>query len=725
MNAYGEDTWRVRIQDVSGNTHGAGVLLSGYQVLTRARVVAAALHAEGQDTSTADQKHAPEGEVRIDFTARGLSRGRWRAWVGPGGWFPPRDDTAGDIAVLEIAGSLPYGLMPARLRLCGEPGNRDVRIYGYPPGSPEMQADAKLVASHGPPGLASVMINGEELTRSRRGFDGAGVVDVRSGEVLGCLMETVSPRYGLARMMPTEVICRLLPALQEQLTRLRRTDGYGSSPGLESTTRPYDRSWLSPDQREVKRLLLATLGRWKIETLRLVADRLNSLFAGYLHVPDYRTEITLYNSLFAACLEQPGALSMLFQMLEHASGRTLRQDDPEFSKLREKIQKVDPQPLLTLEQRNELYGLLDDVGFAEAADAYADAIGPTGGQLPPYASDPITIARILEAANRPQNGLPPMVRFAEELANRLSRSQVGLAERIRAWTDRYVAQNARDGNLDGEVRQVRSRASATSEAVPRGRPTLLLYLREALAPGGFRAEAKLQRVPAPTRNLQADDTPYPLASLPFVVDKLLNEVRQPSAPFGTGPLIEFVVPRPLAGLDFDGWLVGGVLPRRLGVSMPVIVRSMERAGDDQLHRLWQAKWSWIKSNSDRPTPMAVHWLWNSGSPLDILTVSLARTPPASLALGFQVPGAREFGPDDEVSVAIRAGIPIVIWAREPHDNGDFDKLKDLFNNYALTEFPDRIWELRSAGGSLLERDITIIYDDADRIPDSVPNRDGT
>jgi hypothetical protein len=720
------DTWRVRIQDISGHTHGAGVLLNRFQVLTCARVVAAALRADNAG-------QLPLGELRIDFVHRPMTRGRWRAWVGPGGWVPARQDGSGDLAVLEFAGEPPDDISPPRLRACDEPRNRTVRIFGHPPRSPGTEVSARMMGTEGSGPQAWVRLSSQGLAQYRHGFRGAGVVDDETGEVIGCLIDAAPAGAIWGRMMPMEVAAGLLSGLHSLLPGLagQRPPLAGPDQAAFTQTAAGAAHQLSSQERAMLKAELIRLFSSAWQTPDLLADALEGKFGRSLSVTRYRSPVAYFNGLVDACLEQPGAMRELFALLSSVDrpgsavpggGISPR----EIEEMDRRIKALDPEPLLTIRQRHDLYDLLADVDFSVAVDAYYEAVGPAGRPLPPYASDPITMARELEATNLSADGLPPVVSFAEAVATRLP-AFGERAESIRQWTDDYVAPHP---DLEGPVLE-RRLGYGDGRPNAKARLALLLWLQpDPLDPDRYRTTARLQRASAPSSGLYQDNVGHDRAELSALLDELLIHVRQPSAGPAPHPIVEFILPRWMLGLDVVVWQVGGVLPRRLGESLPVVVRSLDRAIDTALHLPWQAKWAWLMSNGDRPQPSAVHALWTAGTPPTVLAGLLSGNPSASsapsippvcLLLGFPAAEADSLDMDDEVSVALRAGMPIIVWCRDPHAGTDFSDLEQLLRTAPLTELPESVWHLRLAAsgqppGQLAQR-LILLYDDASRIPE--------
>ncbi|KAA9160909.1 trypsin-like peptidase domain-containing protein [Amycolatopsis acidicola] len=196
------DTWRARVHDREGRILGAGVLLAGGAVLTCAHVIAAAV---GDPLETELSVH-PIGLPGVpSMPARVL----------PGCWAPPDKDDGADVAVLGLDGHNLAGLPGASLRELARPRRRKVRMYGFPDSHDNgIEATAVVSARSGPDGQwfqLNVVENGSLL---RKGFSGAGVVDERTGAVIGMLVAAYrAPQDQVAWMIPVNTLAEHVPAL--------------------------------------------------------------------------------------------------------------------------------------------------------------------------------------------------------------------------------------------------------------------------------------------------------------------------------------------------------------------------------------------------------------------------------------------------------------------------------------------------------------------------------
>jgi hypothetical protein len=201
------EPWRVCVRDSQGHVRGAGVALGDRYVLTCAHVLSDA-----------------EDEVSVEFVGlrdQPASRARIvREWC-----VRPRPDQRGDVALLELMGSGPSGA-GATLRRMALSWDRSVRVCGFPQGPDTGVYTRALLAGVAAAGREWLPMNtrpGEQHIRD--GFSGAGVVDDRTGEVLGIAVgEDLAEAAGLPWMIPVETILHHLPRVQEWVTGDAGTD---------------------------------------------------------------------------------------------------------------------------------------------------------------------------------------------------------------------------------------------------------------------------------------------------------------------------------------------------------------------------------------------------------------------------------------------------------------------------------------------------------------------
>lgn len=203
LPARGAEPWRARVRDVRGAVRGAGVLLGGEYVLTCAHVVRAA------DGDIAGEVFVEL--VGLDGTPRHVARvvPEWCVWPGA--------DQRGDVALLRLDRPL-RDRVGAMLRNAALSWDRPVRVCGFPRGLEDGVYTRATLTGFGGPGAEWLQMNarhpGEQ--RIRAGFSGAGVVDDRTGDVLGIVVgEYTDEAANLSWMIPVETILGHLPKVAD------------------------------------------------------------------------------------------------------------------------------------------------------------------------------------------------------------------------------------------------------------------------------------------------------------------------------------------------------------------------------------------------------------------------------------------------------------------------------------------------------------------------------
>ncbi|MGW7003300.1 trypsin-like serine peptidase [Streptomyces sp. NPDC054933] len=257
--------WAVRIRLDDGSIAGAGILLAADRVLTCAHV-------------------APVGQ-RFTLEFVGVPGAEpVRAEVLPDCWVPETldadGDPSGDVALLRLAEPRPR-VRPASLyRL--SPAHRTVHMYGFPKDySGGIYFCADVVGGAGRDCQVQLRpVRPNELVR--RGFSGAGVVDDRTGRVIGMVLSRVRELdgSGFSFMSPTETIVQHLPQVAEWTHGLSAVDEtLVSGNGQELLDQPFAERlarWFEGHGRPVKISVVADERGPRAATLRRaikLADR--------------------------------------------------------------------------------------------------------------------------------------------------------------------------------------------------------------------------------------------------------------------------------------------------------------------------------------------------------------------------------------------------------------------------------------------------------------------
>ncbi|WP_405534934.1 serine protease [Streptomyces sp. NBC_00075] len=266
----GTPPWAVRIRRANGEIAGAGILLSPDQVLTCAHVL------ERGAEVTAEFVGAP-GHVVPSVAA----------WVDGDAYVPEtRDadgDPSGDVALLRLEHPRPEG-DTTRLHRLSAP-NRAVRMYGFPyDHNGGIWFRATVVGGCGRDGQVQLSPTSRGELASP-GCSGSGVVDTRTGEVIGMVLSGLQDRHGnlFSFMTPAETIVRHLPRIARWTSgrtavddRLRSTRDDASEALLDGPFAQRLADWLRDDGQQVKISLVRDTDAVRAATLRraiTLADR--------------------------------------------------------------------------------------------------------------------------------------------------------------------------------------------------------------------------------------------------------------------------------------------------------------------------------------------------------------------------------------------------------------------------------------------------------------------
>ena len=599
----------------------------------------------------------------------------------------------------------------------------NVRAYGHPLPSGGTWAPASVLGTGGP-GAEWVQLQGIDTVQYpiTKGFSGAGVVLKDTDVVIGCIITVLERQPGVivAWMMSLETVISYLPGLAQRLDREVRVGVPG--PQIEPVTpesRTRRRQVAASTSRDQEILFEAFLDlepiRLRNKRNELIRQLIDLIGPQFFSITRYENLVEDITGLITACLNQPGAMHALIGLLE-------RYNIPSIREIEALIKGIVSSPLLTLNERKSFYILMFDIEFAVAANCYVDAVGTFGRVLPSTVNDTVSVVKVLEGLNKSPDGLPPLVIFAEYIAHGTTPEKTMA---IRAWVDRHLA---RTGIEAQGVLPFRIGYSKPTTAESDIRYLVIRLRQDELEINLYRLEVWLQRGRQPWEILVGDDDKlYELTHVRGRMDDLLNIARR-RMPHDAVPVLEFILPRHLLSLAVDSWQIGGILPRRLGESYPVVVRSLERMEDVNIHPQWRLKWNWVTANGHTADPSGIAWLWerDAMSAEDLrnhLTEEQER--PACLALGY-VPVAGGLG-RDEISIGLSSGLPIMVWCRQDCDRGMLEsELTELLSGRGLLELPQLVKSRRSSnvniGASqqaeeIIGHQLSLLYDDAARILD--------
>jgi hypothetical protein len=411
--------------------------------------------------------------------------------------------------------------------------------------------------------------------------------------------------------------------------------------------------------------------------------------------------------LVDCCLSYSGAMHALVAVVEG-----FQQSSTPVLHVKDLVAELLPDPLLEPLERRQLHELTQALRRAEIDKAtittlYRRAVGPLGPELDPGLHQlPVVIAQ-LEEVVAGADRLPPLLVFVAELGGY---TDAQTAQALRDWVTRCASRLGLDlaqGSLPEPVKAGHDHRSAylVIECLPDGAGS-----------GGYVTSAWLQYDEEPGLTLRCDDEPRPLAQIARLLEALVREdqrVVNRSVPELT---IEFVLPRILLNAPVDQFKITvDDFERRVGIDFPVLVRSQDRLHRQTMHHNWRRKWLRFREHPEAATP----WLVERPRQHDgeWLYATLCDHSSACLAMAF--PPSRHDAVD-ELWIGLQAGIPILLWCR---DGGErfLPEFRELMQT-DLRSLPQRVLELRqeavrtAQGMDHIGFHLTLIYDDADRIP---------
>lgn len=478
-----------------------------------------------------------------------------------------------------------------------------------------------------------------------------------------------------------------------------------------------ERSLTVSDLENLCAAFLKLPGMRERTTRDLYIDQFNGQFANTLSVSRYPDPQHDVWSLLRACQNHPGGIRQFADIVRafHRGSRAMLDLD-------EMIEYLFPDEFLEPSERNELLEHLTGVDqrFLATAGRYAAPPSWPAGVLD--WRDPMAIVHRLEACVGVLGAPPPLLVFVDYLAHQLD--AVRSAEQHR-WIDAVGVKRELDLS---SLRDLCVAATARLDEAQR------FYFIVQLQPDGLDSDGYLlsvwlQHHHAVEEPLHRDDNPLTLAE---VMAKLPDLVSQAHTAFGVGSqtgelTLEFILPRALIGHSIDQWEVDEVFPHRLGTSYPVVVRSLDRMRSRRLYGAWQRKWRWLSANGHRDEPDAIQWLSSPGAraPHALRSGLLRSESSVALAMAFPPESSSHLGLD-ELTAALYAGVPVVLWCRDTALRHRFEQeIRALLSGRGVVELPTLILRLRQEAdeadqaGIRLGQHLTLLWDDADRIPKSM------
>jgi hypothetical protein len=631
-------------------------------------------------------------------------------------------DGRGDLALLVLAEPVPAQLMAANLARCGPLDNQTVRAYGHPHGIDDgVWAVASLVGFGGP-ASEWIQVDGMKVTgrRIEGGFSGAGVIDERTGAVVGLIVaEDAQAPNRVAWMMAMELVGQYLPAVMALLSggTTEATPAPPAPAQRPAETLP-ERRLSRAEQRELSDRLWAVPGMPERSARDLYLGALAQHMGEALPFNRQNDDRLDAWAMIYALLGRPGATRAFVAVLTE-----IHRSTDLVAGLEEVVERTFPDLLLQHAERVELETLISGVNRTTVAAAYRNAISSLGGVLPAERIDVVLVIRQLETFGRLRGGPPPpLLVFADDLAHKIGGpTSVTLHRWIDAVGDRLEQDRVALRRLCAVAERRRSEA---------GQVYFVVQLQpDSVDPDRYLMSAWLQQGKQTDRPLLRDDVPRTLGETRQTIDDLLPTVPEHVSVDIEELTLEFIVPRRLLAHPIDQWLFDRhVFPRPLGIRYPVVVRSLERLRNRSQHDVWHRKSRWLAENGHRADPEAIACV-RGAPPRDSLALysELLREGVVVLAVPFP-PGEADVPGSDEFAAALAAGLPVIVWSREPTDPAAFCRLvQEELAGQGVLDMPGKVLWLRRDAVKTMHKarqpsdfapQVGLLWDDADRVPGS-------
>ncbi|WP_433207234.1 effector-associated domain 2-containing protein [Dactylosporangium sp. CS-047395] len=406
-------------------------------------------------------------------------------------------------------------------------------------------------------------------------------------------------------------------------------------------------------------------------------------------------------AIAAACLTRPGALRDLIDQV-----RRFAPAHPALDRLARMADVLFPDEWLTGGERARLLAGLTGIDRAVLVAAFRDTV-PLDANLPGDGSTADLTTR-LESLVGVDDEAPPLLAFLARVAKRLD--VVGAA-RLRQWTDEVAARlGLAPGLLDWRPAPDAAPVDPTTYLTVIVRPDALTddrYLLSVWVQHGNRAE----------HPLLIDDH---LRTVGEVATALRVALRGAARETDDPLTIEMVLPRALITEPVDQWTAGDAPGSReeLGARHTVVLRSLDR-----LRRLprerdaWRQRWARLNRAAERERTVQVSApagprQWRADRAGD------GTRGPLVLALDGPLPAARSLQ-NDAFTAALTAGVPVLVWSRHAGLGPTMlDTVLAVAGRFGPGRLPAEVRRIRMLAGvgDDLGRHLSLVWDDADRIP---------
>ena len=426
-------------------------------------------------------------------------------------------------------------------------------------------------------------------------------------------------------------------------------------------------------------------------------------------------------SIVEACARRADGLGALLDILSELDEGTIH-----LQEVARIIAERDASELWPEEERERLFALLSGMIFQDLVDLYRQVAGIGAPDLPAETTYREVFAT-LETLNTDAEGLPRPIVFVEHLAKG---RRPEFANELRRWADRQA-------NRLGVITQLQALRRAFAAPPPGPPPNAPAYLVLLLRRMGLTGETyqlchwsqlDLSDGWHPERG---DDITGSLDDIKRHVAELIETVETKWAKYQPAIHIEAVLADELLNLDVEqwSWEVESALPELpIGCRYAFAIRSLERMQKGQWHRPWHARWSVLGSQLSETGVVeteSVRWV-SEDDAIRRLIVDFENNAKL-VALVLRDPPAG----GDEITVGLRAGVPVVVWSRDAAVSEEFlTTVRKLLHDDTAGSVLHRIKQLRTIAYDSqpghVGHHLAVMWDDPERLvvpPELGPQRE--
>jgi hypothetical protein len=451
------------------------------------------------------------------------------------------------------------------------------------------------------------------------------------------------------------------------------------------------------------------------ESRNLLLDAVRRAGGERVQLPDYPTARQWFVGLvLETCRRQPCDVAVLVAAVSRLESRS-----PTSMKLARLGDEWEAADVLPADLWPLLRAELGAVRRADVLDAYRSALGGHASpEPPPHCETGWDVLTRLTGANAPpRRPLPPYMAFLEHSDAWL---RPATAQRVHQWNLRAAYRWKITGSLDA----VRLAGSSPCKGPD------MVYLLIQIDQDGMDAGRYLMswcrrwETPIPRWEPGGDRT-LRRSQLADGVEEVVGELERELADLDVAVGIEFVLPLRLLNTPVEWWYKDSSArpPKALAMDYPVVLRSLERMHDRRWHRVWRRRWARM---TGEPASVGLHWSRPAGDDYCTRLESRLTADEGVVALVLsEPPGPRSAVGRFEVTVALRAGIPVIVWHRSDCSDPSFTRLLEAAaSDGGLRELRERARAVRldalahepETRKSHVGTHLAILWDDPGRLP---------